>query len=248
MLRKQRQKGISMHRFTKPVVSLGIVVVLLAIALGTTLFATPRLRPTRAASAQTYIVLYKAHAVPADAANAILQAGGTLVYSYPRIGVVIASSDNTAFRDNLMTDSQIDSASATTNYGSKIDDGTVDRPVVDLGAVVRGSRRAVDLAIGHEIVAERRVVGACDYHADPRVAVDQCTTCLQDGVGGIGGNCVCLVEHNVRLRAGGTGRSQSRGGEQRRAQGDSKQHNDYTQRHDRFSKSVHTYSFLPLFA
>src|SRR6266700_1028156 len=125
MLRKQRQKGISMHRFTKPVVSLGIVVVLLAIALGTTLFATPRLRPTRAASAQTYIVLYKAQAVPADAANAILQAGGTLVYRYPRIGVVIASSDNTAFRDNLMTDSQIDSASATTNYGSKIDDGTV---------------------------------------------------------------------------------------------------------------------------
>src|SRR6266702_1521236 len=97
MLRKQRQKGISMHRFTKPVVSLGIVVVLLAIALGTTLFATPRLRPTRAASAQTYIVLYKAQAVPADAANAILQAGGTLVYSYPRIGVVIAISDNTAF-------------------------------------------------------------------------------------------------------------------------------------------------------
>src|SRR6266568_5007465 len=125
MLRKQRQKGISMHRFTKPVVSLGIVVVLLAIALGTTLFATPRLRPTRAASAQTYIVLYKAQAVPADAANTILQAGGTLVYSYPQIGVVIASSDNTAFRDNLMTDSQIDSASATTNYGSKIDDGTV---------------------------------------------------------------------------------------------------------------------------
>ncbi len=114
-----------MHRFTKPVVSLGIVVALFALALGTTLFATPRLRPTRAASAQTYIVLYKAQAVSADAASTISQAGGTLVYSYSQIGVVIASSDNTAFRDNLMTDSRIDNVSATTNYGSKIDDGTV---------------------------------------------------------------------------------------------------------------------------
>src|SRR5216117_2431189 len=116
MLRKQRRKGLSMHRFTKPVVSLGIVVVLLTIALGTTLFATPRLRPAHAATAQTYIVLYKAQAVPADAASTISQAGGTLVYNYPQIGVVIASSDNTAFRDNLMTDSRIDNASATTNY------------------------------------------------------------------------------------------------------------------------------------
>src|SRR6266705_3583234 len=52
MLRKQRQKGTSMHRFTKPVVSLRIVVALLAIVVGTTLFfSTSRARPALAASA-----------------------------------------------------------------------------------------------------------------------------------------------------------------------------------------------------
>src|SRR6266436_4063690 len=125
MLHKQRQKGVNMHRFTKPVVSLRIFVALLAIVVGTTLLATSNVRPALAATAQTYIVLYKAQAVTSDAANTISQAGGTLVYSYPQIGVVIASSNNTAFRDNLMTDSQIDSASATTNFGTRIDDGTV---------------------------------------------------------------------------------------------------------------------------
>ncbi len=115
-----------MHRFTKPVVSLRIVVALLAIVVGTTLFfSTSRARPALAASAQTYIVLYKAQAVPADAASTISQAGGTLVYSYPQIGVVIASSGNTAFRDNLLSDSRIDNATATTNFGTRIDDGTI---------------------------------------------------------------------------------------------------------------------------
>src|SRR5258708_14634128 len=115
-----------MHLFTKPVVLLRMIVALLAIVVGTTLFlATSRARPALAGTAQTYIVLYKAQAVPADAASTISQAGGTLVYSYPQIGVVIASSGNTAFRDNLLTDSLIDNATATTNFGTGIDDGTV---------------------------------------------------------------------------------------------------------------------------
>jgi len=70
-------------------------------------------------------VLYQSQAVPADVANTISQAGGTLVYSYPQIGVVIASSDSTAFRDNLMTDSRIDGVSATNAFATKINDGTV---------------------------------------------------------------------------------------------------------------------------
>src|SRR6266568_6530307 len=116
----------TLHLFTKPVVLLRIVVALLAIVLGTTLFfGTSRVRPALAATAQTYIVLYKAQAVPADAVSTIAQAGGTLVYSYPQIGVVIASSGNTAFRNNLLTDSRIDNATATTNFGTRIDDGTV---------------------------------------------------------------------------------------------------------------------------
>ena len=114
-----------MDRFHTLVVSRAIIITLVATALGTTFFVSSQMTPARAATAQTYLVLYKSQAVPSDAANTISQAGGTLVYSYPQIGVVIASSDNTAFRDNLMLDNQIDGVSATTNFGSKLNDGTV---------------------------------------------------------------------------------------------------------------------------
>jgi lantibiotic leader peptide-processing serine protease len=115
----------SMHRFTKLVVTLGAVIALLSITQSPRLFATSGVPVAHAATAQTYIVLYQSQAVPADAASTIAQAGGTLVYSYPQIGVVIASSDNTAFRGSLMTDSRIDGVSATSAFATKINDGTV---------------------------------------------------------------------------------------------------------------------------
>src|SRR5256884_5074111 len=115
----------SMHRFTKLLVTLGAIIALLAITQSPRLFATSRVPVVHAATAQTYIVLYQSQAVPADAASTIAQAGGKLVYSYPQIGVVIASSDNTAFRGSLMTDSRIDGVSATSAFATKINDGTV---------------------------------------------------------------------------------------------------------------------------
>src|SRR5439155_100271 len=115
----------SMHRFTKLVVTLGAIIALLAITQSPRLFATSRVPVVHAATAQTYIVLYQSQAVPADATSTIAQAGGKLVYSYPQIGVVIASSDNTAFRGSLMTDSRIDGVSATSAFATKINDGTV---------------------------------------------------------------------------------------------------------------------------
>ncbi|MFL5701390.1 MAG: S8 family serine peptidase, partial [Ktedonobacteraceae bacterium] len=102
-----------------------IIVMLLSISLSTALFVTSRAAPAHADSVQTYIVLYNAQAVPADAANVISQAGGTLVYSYPQIGVAIARSDSTTFGTNLMADNRVDGVSATTNFATKIDDGTV---------------------------------------------------------------------------------------------------------------------------
>ncbi|HEX6478435.1 MAG TPA: S8 family serine peptidase, partial [Ktedonobacteraceae bacterium] len=115
----------SIHRFTKLVVTLGAIVALLAITQSPRLFSTSGAPVVHAATAQTYIVLYQSQAVPADAASTIAQAGGTLVYSYPQIGVVIASSDNTAFRASLMTDSRIDGVSATSAFATKLNDGTV---------------------------------------------------------------------------------------------------------------------------
>jgi len=114
-----------MHRFTKLVVTLGAIIALLSITQSPRLFATSGAPVAHAATAQTYIVLYQSQAVPADAASTIAQEGGKLVYSYPQIGVVIASSDNTAFRASLMTDSRIDGVSATSAFATKINDGTV---------------------------------------------------------------------------------------------------------------------------
>src|SRR5439155_21887839 len=110
---------------TKLIVTLSAVVVLLSITLSLSLFSTFRVPVAHAASAQNYIVLYQSQAVPADATSTIAQAGGKLVYSYPQIGLVIASSDNTAFRGSLMTDSRIDGVSATSAFATKINDGTV---------------------------------------------------------------------------------------------------------------------------
>lgn len=113
-----------MHQFTKPVVSLRIVVALLAIVLGTTLFVTSSVRPALAATAQTYVVLLKGQAVPADAASTISQAGGTLVYSYNQIGVAIARSDSATFGANLLNDSRIQGASSTAGFATQLNDDT----------------------------------------------------------------------------------------------------------------------------
>jgi len=77
-----------------------------------------------AARAQNYIVLYKSSAVPADAATAIQKAGGTFVYAYPQIGVVIASSDSDSFRANLLKDGRIENASGTAAFATQLNDST----------------------------------------------------------------------------------------------------------------------------
>jgi subtilisin family serine protease len=70
-----------------------------------------------AASADRYVVLYKQHAVPADATRTIEQAGGSVIAAYNDIGVVIAWSTSPSFRTSLMRDARIDGASATSAFG-----------------------------------------------------------------------------------------------------------------------------------
>src|SRR4051794_4211718 len=76
-----------------------------------------------AALGSTYVVLYKQQAVGSDASASIQKAGGTLVYAYPQIGVVIARSDSASFRDNLLKDSKVENASATEAYASYLSPG-----------------------------------------------------------------------------------------------------------------------------
>src|SRR5438046_531131 len=76
----------------------------------------------RAGSAQTYIVIYNTQSVSADAAATIAKAGGTLVASYDAIGVVIARSDNDAFRTKLLKNSNIHGVAPTDKFATQLPD------------------------------------------------------------------------------------------------------------------------------
>src|SRR6266498_4046457 len=68
----------------------------------------------------TFLVVYKGNSVPKDAASVISKAGGTLVYSYDSIGVAIARTTDSSFRDKLMADTRIQGASATGHFGLQL--------------------------------------------------------------------------------------------------------------------------------
>jgi lantibiotic leader peptide-processing serine protease len=68
----------------------------------------------------TYVVLYKGNGVPADAAQTIAKAGGTLAYSYDEIGVAIANSTSSAFAQTLAKNSKIDGVSATAGFATRL--------------------------------------------------------------------------------------------------------------------------------
>ena len=100
--------------------------VLVATAVGST-----ALTASGAGSAQNYLVIYKSENVPANAAKAIQQAGGTLVYSYGQIGVALASSSNASFTSNLLkADKSVDTAAATSGFATKLEDAQAGGPPV----------------------------------------------------------------------------------------------------------------------
>ena len=81
----------------------------------------------QAGTAQNYIVLYKGSSLPANSAATIQQAGGTVVYSYDQIGVVIANSSNASFRSNLLAaDKSVESAATTAGFATRLDDTQTD--------------------------------------------------------------------------------------------------------------------------
>jgi lantibiotic leader peptide-processing serine protease len=100
----------------RPLVRAGVaaVVALAALALASS------------ALAQNYVVLYRGNSVPANAAQTIANAGGTLVYSYGQIGVAIASSDSASFRAGLLRDSRVENAAGTAGYATRVSDSFAD--------------------------------------------------------------------------------------------------------------------------
>jgi subtilisin family serine protease len=79
-----------------------------------------------AASAATYVVLYKAQGLPADGGATVRAAGGTVVASYAQIGVIIAKSDSAGFRAALMKDNRVDGVSATAQFASRLYEDAAD--------------------------------------------------------------------------------------------------------------------------
>lgn len=86
-------------------------------------------------AAHTYVVLYKQAAVPANAADAVRQAGGSVVASYGDIGVLVARSSSTGFAAAMNRDSRVDGTSATDQFGVRVDgtaQGGADQQAGDL--------------------------------------------------------------------------------------------------------------------
>src|SRR3954469_14048742 len=85
-------------------------------------FAVFSLAFASTASADSFIVLYKANAVPVSARTDVEKAGGTFVYGYDAIGVAIARSDSASFAGNLSKDSRVEGVSSTARFASRVDD------------------------------------------------------------------------------------------------------------------------------
>jgi lantibiotic leader peptide-processing serine protease len=105
-------------RFRKPILCLSA----LAMTFSLTAVAASANAPSVAASAsQTYIVLYKTQSVSSDAAAAVSKAGGSIVATYPQIGVVVATSSDASFRTNVLRDSRVNGAAATNRFATSLD-------------------------------------------------------------------------------------------------------------------------------
>jgi subtilisin family serine protease len=74
-----------------------------------------------AGPSDTYLVVYKQSAVPADAAASVLNAGGSVVASYPQIGVVVARSGSPAFAAAIGSDGRVQGASSTAGKATRLD-------------------------------------------------------------------------------------------------------------------------------
>ena len=78
------------------------------------------------AQASKYVVLYKQESVGSDATAAIKSAGGSVVASYPQIGVVIAESEAASFGERVSKDSRIQGAASTAGFGVQLEDDSLE--------------------------------------------------------------------------------------------------------------------------
>ncbi len=126
---------------------------------------------TWADSNQTYVVLYNQHKVPANAAHIISQNGGTLIYSYDQIGVVIAKSNSDSFVGNLLGERKVSGVSATTGFGTQLSLNTDEIAVSDFNseplADLQWNMRQIKVPEAHAITkGEYVTIGVIDGGID----------------------------------------------------------------------------------
>src|SRR6266702_2611851 len=88
-----------------------------------TAFALLLVSAPASAAQLTYIVLYQSNAVPANVSSALGAAGGSVVWSYGEIGVVIARSSDPNFANNVRKLAGVQGAAATAGLGVQMDGG-----------------------------------------------------------------------------------------------------------------------------
>jgi lantibiotic leader peptide-processing serine protease len=82
-----------------------------------------------------FIVLYTQQSIGAGAAAAIARAGGSVVASYPQIGVVVARSDSPSFRQDVLSDSRVWGAASTSGLGVQVEDAVLEANGPPLGGL-----------------------------------------------------------------------------------------------------------------
>jgi subtilisin family serine protease len=115
----------------------------LAIALVATTIQASFAPVASAGATGTFLVVYKGTAVPSTAEARIQAAGGSLVYSYPQIGVAVATSDDASFGTTLRSsDSSVQGAVATAKFGTRLSDpgatGDAGEQAIDPGTPAPG--------------------------------------------------------------------------------------------------------------
>jgi subtilisin family serine protease len=100
----------------------------LALVCGLSLAAAPAVAaPAQTGESETYVVLYKATGVGAKSLAKLSAAGGTVVQTYPQIGVAIVSSDRVGFGDAVeAADPSVQGAASTAALGVQLADEATD--------------------------------------------------------------------------------------------------------------------------
>lgn len=78
------------------------------------------------AEQSTYIVLYHEGASTAGAQSAVAAAGGTVLTSYPQIGVVIAKSSSAGFAAAMKANSRVEGVASTNRFATRLEDSAAD--------------------------------------------------------------------------------------------------------------------------